>query len=93
MKNVKIVIGASFGDEGKGLMTDYFAGEAAYTSPNGRAHTSRLMQIMNTVVNEIMEPVIRQITRSIKRLFIPRISVPSFLLMDCHVLPLNRKPV
>ncbi|SEP67163.1 adenylosuccinate synthase [Lachnospiraceae bacterium NE2001] len=28
MKDVKIVIGASFGDEGKGLMTDYFAGEA-----------------------------------------------------------------
>lgn len=24
MKNVKIVIGANFGDEGKGLMTDYF---------------------------------------------------------------------
>lgn len=29
MKDVKIVIGASFGDEGKGLMTDYFAGDAA----------------------------------------------------------------
>ena len=25
MKTVKIVIGANFGDEGKGLMTDYFA--------------------------------------------------------------------
>lgn len=28
MKTVKIVIGSSFGDEGKGLMTDYFAKEA-----------------------------------------------------------------
>ena len=28
MKNVKVVIGANFGDEGKGLMTDYFAGQA-----------------------------------------------------------------
>lgn len=28
MKTVKIVIGANFGDEGKGLMTDYFAGNA-----------------------------------------------------------------
>lgn len=28
MKDVKVVIGASFGDEGKGLMTDYFAGKA-----------------------------------------------------------------
>ena len=24
MKNIKVVIGANFGDEGKGLMTDYF---------------------------------------------------------------------
>ena len=29
MKNVKVVIGANFGDEGKGLMTDYFAAQAA----------------------------------------------------------------
>ena len=28
MKNVKVVIGANFGDEGKGLMTDYFSYEA-----------------------------------------------------------------
>ena len=28
MKNVKVVIGANFGDEGKGLMTDYFAAQA-----------------------------------------------------------------
>lgn len=28
MKNVKIVIGANFGDEGKGQMTDYFAAKA-----------------------------------------------------------------
>ena len=28
MENVKIVIGANFGDEGKGLMTDYFSYEA-----------------------------------------------------------------
>lgn len=28
-KNIKIVIGANFGDEGKGLMTDYFCQEAA----------------------------------------------------------------
>lgn len=27
MKNVKIVIGANFGDEGKGLMTDYFCSQ------------------------------------------------------------------
>ena len=27
MENAKIVIGANFGDEGKGLMTDYFAYE------------------------------------------------------------------
>lgn len=25
MKNIKVIIGANFGDEGKGLMTDYFA--------------------------------------------------------------------
>lgn len=29
MKNVKVVIGANFGDEGKGLMTDYFAAKSA----------------------------------------------------------------
>lgn len=28
MPNVKVVIGANFGDEGKGLMTDYFCAEA-----------------------------------------------------------------
>lgn len=28
MKNVKVVIGANFGDEGKGLMTDYFCSRA-----------------------------------------------------------------
>ena len=28
MRNVKIVIGANFGDEGKGLMTDYFCSQA-----------------------------------------------------------------
>lgn len=28
MKQVKVVIGANFGDEGKGLLTDYFAAEA-----------------------------------------------------------------
>ena len=28
MRNVKIVIGSNFGDEGKGLMTDYFAHQA-----------------------------------------------------------------
>lgn len=27
MKNIKVVIGANFGDEGKGLMTDYFASQ------------------------------------------------------------------
>jgi len=26
MKNIKVVIGANFGDEGKGMMTDYFCG-------------------------------------------------------------------
>ena len=29
MKNVKVVIGANFGDEGKGMMTDYFASRSA----------------------------------------------------------------
>ena len=28
MSNVKVVIGSNFGDEGKGLMTDYFCAEA-----------------------------------------------------------------
>ena len=28
MKNIKVVIGANFGDEGKGLMTDYFSANA-----------------------------------------------------------------
>ena len=28
MPSVKVVIGANFGDEGKGLMTDYFCAEA-----------------------------------------------------------------
>ena len=31
MKNVRIVIGANFGDEGKGLMTDYFCSQAPPT--------------------------------------------------------------
>jgi len=31
MKNIKIVIGSNFGDEGKGLITDYFANQY----PNG----------------------------------------------------------
>ena len=31
MKNVKVVIGANFGDEGKGLMTDYFCSQAPPT--------------------------------------------------------------
>ena len=29
MPNVKVVIGSNFGDEGKGLMTDYFCAEAS----------------------------------------------------------------
>ena len=29
MTNIRIVIGANFGDEGKGLMTDYYAAQAA----------------------------------------------------------------
>lgn len=29
MSNVKVVIGSNFGDEGKGLMTDYFCAEAS----------------------------------------------------------------
>ena len=29
MAEVKVIIGANFGDEGKGLMSDYFAAEAA----------------------------------------------------------------
>lgn len=32
MTDVKVVIGANFGDEGKGLMTDYFCNEAAEKS-------------------------------------------------------------
>lgn len=27
MKNIKVVIGGNFGDEGKGLMTDYFCSQ------------------------------------------------------------------
>lgn len=33
-KNVKVVIGANFGDEGKGLMTDYFCHQAALRGEN-----------------------------------------------------------
>lgn len=33
MKDIKIVIGANFGDEGKGLMTDYFCGISNGTTP------------------------------------------------------------
>lgn len=33
-KNVKVVIGANFGDEGKGLMTDYFCHQSAMRSEN-----------------------------------------------------------
>ena len=29
MRDIKIVIGANYGDEGKGLMTDFFAADAA----------------------------------------------------------------
>lgn len=49
MKTAKIVIGANFGDEGKGLMTDYFAHEAkkqgksclvvCYNGGSQRGHT------------------------------------------------------
>ena len=28
VKNIKVVVGANFGDEGKGLMTDYFCHRA-----------------------------------------------------------------
>lgn len=34
VKNIKVVIGASFGDEGKGLMTDYFCHQAALRGEN-----------------------------------------------------------
>ena len=30
MKDIKVIIGSNFGDEGKGLMTDYFASEYGY---------------------------------------------------------------
>lgn len=33
-KNIKVVIGANFGDEGKGLMTDYFCHRAALRGEN-----------------------------------------------------------
>lgn len=33
-KNIKVVIGANFGDEGKGLMTDYFCHQAALRGDN-----------------------------------------------------------
>lgn len=33
-KNIKVVIGANFGDEGKGLMTDYFCHQAALWGEN-----------------------------------------------------------
>lgn len=44
MKNIKIVIGANFGDEGKGLMTDYFSqrSDSIVVCSNGgaqRGHT------------------------------------------------------
>lgn len=34
MRNIKIVIGANFGDEGKGLMTDYFCHQAEHRNEN-----------------------------------------------------------
>lgn len=34
VKNIKVVIGANFGDEGKGLMTDYFCHQAALRGEN-----------------------------------------------------------
>lgn len=34
MTNIKVVIGANFGDEGKGLMTDYFCDKAAFNNEN-----------------------------------------------------------
>lgn len=34
MKNIKIIIGANYGDEGKGLMTDYFAAETKNKNEN-----------------------------------------------------------
>lgn len=34
MRNIKIVIGANFGDEGKGLMTDYFCHQAEQRNEN-----------------------------------------------------------
>ena len=29
MQNIKVIIGASYGDEGKGLATDYFGAQAS----------------------------------------------------------------
>lgn len=34
MRNIKIVVGANFGDEGKGLMTDYFCHQAEHRNEN-----------------------------------------------------------
>lgn len=34
-KNIKVMIGANFGDEGKGLMTDYFCHQSALRGENG----------------------------------------------------------
>jgi len=34
MKNIKVVIGLSYGDEGKGLMTDYFSNQATQNHQN-----------------------------------------------------------
>ncbi len=50
MKNIKAVIGANFGDEGKGLMTDYLAASCKngiVVRSNGGAQAGHTVQLQN----------------------------------------------
>ena len=51
MKDIKVVIGANYGDEGKGLMVDYFCNHSPYNKPilnvrfNGGSHAKHTVVI------------------------------------------------
>ena len=68
MKDVKVVIGASFGDEGKGLMTDYFAADAAnkgetalVVCSNGGAQRGHTVRAYGDNIESGMKPEVRHV--------------------------------
>ncbi len=49
MQEIKVIIGASYGDEGKGLATDYFGAKAAaQTACHSAEKTAMMSSLLNT---------------------------------------------